>query len=152
LIIRPDRFRIIGKAIALQKLYVPPKFVASTIPLLRLQPDEQIIVDHPGIVHQDADRTEFFLDLLDARLDCGQVGHVALIRTCCAAGLGHFLHESVGSLLVASVNDGRLSTLGGEGLDDASTDSPAASGDDGNLVLEPHGVLPHEPPTGDRPA
>ena len=102
------------------------------IPLLRLHPHKQIVVDDAGIIHEYVNRPQLFLNLFDALLNGCGIGNIRLHSKSCAARLTDFLYHIVRLFLTAAIDDGGVAAAGavdaGVGALDAGAGGPDVDG------------------------
>ncbi len=99
-------------------------------------------LDDAGVVDQDVDGADFFLDLLDEGLHSGLVGHVAGVAVGLDALGGVSVDAHLGLFRVQVVeNDGRAG--GGEGFRDRKADAVGSAGDPGYFAFQAESVHVH---------
>jgi hypothetical protein len=105
------------------------------IPLAFRHFQHQAVLGDTGVVDEDVDVTEVFLDLLDDRVGLLEVGGVGSIGLDLAAESLQFGDRLLGILVDDQVREGDVSTFGREFQRHCFSDSSGCSGDQGNLSV-----------------
>src|SRR5262249_50152900 len=114
----------------------------DAVPVLRLQPDKQVILDDAGVVDQDVEPAPLLFRAFGAALGFLDPGHVSLERQGDSFFLSDLGGQAVSGLLAAAINKGHLGPFGGKGLDNGSPDTSTAAGNQRHLILQTHDILP----------